>query len=59
MKVTTACTLRITKSWWGFGRIVVGDAWFGSVRTVEELRDKGLYAIMSVKTAQRASPRRC
>ena len=56
-KPTTTCTLRITKSWWGTGRVVIGDAWFGSVRTVEELRDVGLYAIMCVKQGCAGFPR--
>jgi len=37
LKATTACTLRLTRHWQSTSRIVVGDAWFGSVRTVEEL----------------------
>ena len=28
---------------------MIGDAWFGSVRTVEELMDVGLHSIMNVK----------
>ena len=31
-KPSTACTLRLREHWWATGRIVVGDAWFGSVR---------------------------
>jgi len=36
---------------------VIGDAWFGSVRTVEELRDKGLYSIMCIKNGSAGYPR--
>jgi hypothetical protein len=57
-KATTACTLRITKPWHGSGRIVIGDAWFGSVRTVEELRDKGLYSVMCVKQGCAGYPKK-
>ncbi|NBX97284.1 hypothetical protein EBQ81_00260, partial [bacterium] len=56
-KATTACTLRLTKQWHGTGRVVVGDAWFGSVRTVEELRNRGLYAVMCVKQGCSGYPR--
>lgn len=56
-KDTTACTLRITRPWWGTGRVVIGDAWFGSIRTVEELRDKGLYCILSVKNGSAGFPK--
>jgi len=56
-KATTACTLRITEAWWGTGRVVIADAWFGSVRTVEELLDKGLYSIVCVKQGCAGFPR--
>ena len=56
-KATTACTLRLTKQWHGTGRVVVGDAWFGSVRIVEELRNRGLYAVMCVKQGCSGYPR--
>lgn len=56
-KATTACSLRLVKAWWGTGRVVIGDAWFGSVRTVEELREVGLYAIMCVKQGSAGYPK--
>lgn len=56
-KATTACTLRVTEHWWASGRVVIGDAWFGSVRTVEELLDVGLYSIMCVKQGCAGYPR--
>lgn len=56
-KATTACTLSIRKNYWGIGRIVIGDAWFGSIRTVEELRDRTLFAIMCVKQGSAGFPK--
>jgi len=56
-KATTACTLRLTEHWQSSGRIVVGDAWFGSVRTVEELLGIGLYSIMCVKQGSAGFPK--
>ena len=55
-KATTACTLRFTYKWWATGHIVVGNSWFGSVRTVEELLDVGLYAIVCVKQGSARYP---
>ena len=55
---TAACSLRITEYWRGTGRIVVGDSWFGSVKTCTELwKTNGLYSIMIVKTAHKLFPR--
>lgn len=34
---TCACTLRLTERWWGTGREIIGDSWFGSVNTVTAL----------------------
>ncbi|NBX97432.1 hypothetical protein EBQ81_01010, partial [bacterium] len=56
-RATTACTLRLTEPWWATGRVVIADAWFGSVRTVEELLDVGLYAIVCVKQGCAGFPR--
>jgi len=56
-KATTACTLRLVRPWWGTGRVVIGDAWFGSLRTVEELREVGLYSIMCVKQGSAGYPK--
>lgn len=60
----TATTLRLTEPWHGTGRIVVGDSWFGSVKTSTELRKRGLYFLGMVKTAHKNYPlkeavRRC
>ena len=55
---TTACSLRLTSYWKGTGRIVIGDSWFGSVKTCSELHKiNGLYSIMLVKTAHKLYPR--
>ena len=54
---TCATTLRLVEPIKGTGRIVVGDAWFGSVLTVKELMKIGLYAIMLVKMAHRNYPK--
>ena len=41
----------------GSGRIVVGDSWFGSVKSCVELwNNNGLYSIMLVKTAHKKYP---
>lgn len=60
----TATTLRLTSSWHGTGRIVIGDSWFASVKTACELYKRGLYFLGIVKTATRNYPmleikRRC
>ena len=55
---TTACCLRITEHWKSSGRIVVGDSWFGSVKTCVKLMNiNGLYSNMLVKTAHKQYPR--
>lgn len=52
----TATTLRLTETWHGSGRIVVGDSWFGSVKTAVELMNRGLFFMGMVKTAHRNYP---
>ena len=54
---TCATTLRLAESIKSSGRIVIGDSWFGSVKTVVQLRKIGLYAIMLVKTAHALFPK--
>ena len=55
---TTATCLRLTEPWKGTGRIVVGDSWFGSVKSAKELLEaNGLYSIMLVKTAYKNYPK--
>ena len=53
---TTATTLRLTDYWKNTGRIVVGDSWFGSVKTAVQLMHKGLYSNLLVKTAHKNYP---
>ena len=52
-----ATTLRLTQPYWGSGRTVIGDSWFESVKTCENLKAKGLNSIMMVKTAHKLFPR--
>ena len=53
---TCATTLRLTEPLHGSGRTVIGDSWFGSVKTVTQLRKVGLYSAMIVKTAHKIYP---
>lgn len=57
-KATTACTLRLMDPWAGEGKICIGDSWFGSTRTVEELAEKGHYAVMSIKKGSKDYPKK-
>jgi hypothetical protein len=57
-KATTACTCRLMEPWKGTGRVCVADSWFGSTRTVEELAELGLYAVMSVKKGSKDFPKK-
>lgn len=56
MGARTATTLRLTENDHGSGRIVVGDDWFGSVKTAVELSRRGLYFLGMVKVATRNYP---
>lgn len=55
-QATTACTLRLTRSYHNTGRIVIGDAWFASVATMTALHEHGLYFTGIVKTAHKNFP---
>ncbi len=46
---TCATTLRLTKPFWKNGDILIGDSWFGSLKTCEELLDVGVYSVLNVK----------
>lgn len=46
---TAATTLRIVKEYFGSGRVVVADAWFGSYKLAYALRDRGIFSVMNVK----------
>ena len=55
---TTSCCLRITDSYKGSGRTVIGDSWFGSVKSCIQLFNiNGLHSIFIVKTAHKQYPR--
>ena len=54
--VTTATTLRLVKHLGGTGRTVIGDSWFGSVKTAVALKKVGLYSILLVKTVHKKFP---
>lgn len=53
---TTACTLRLTRGYHYTNRIVIGDAWFASVNTLQALHEHGLFFTGIVKTAHRNYP---
>ena len=53
---TCASTLRLTKPLHGSGRAIIADSWFGSVKTVSQLRKAGLHAAMVVTTAHKMYP---
>lgn len=56
-KQSTATTLRLVEPWRGSKRVVIGDSWFGSVRTAEELAEIGLHSILCVKGGHAGYPR--
>ena len=53
----TATTLRLCKDFFGQGKIVVADAWFGSYKTAYLLRQRDVFSIMNVKTAHKRFPK--
>jgi hypothetical protein len=55
---TTGTTLRLVKPWRGSRRVIIGDAWFGSKKTCEELAEFGFRGILSLKTAHRGYPKK-
>jgi hypothetical protein len=57
-KATTACTCRLMEPYANTGRICVGDSWFGSTRTVEELAELGIYSVMSIKKGSKDFPKK-
>eukprot|EP00798_Chlamydomonas_sp_ICE-L_P002138 gene2138-18187_t len=54
---TLATTLRLCKPWFGSGRQILADSWFGSVKCCLEMYSCGLFCIMSVKTAHKGFPK--
>ena len=56
--ITTACTLRLAKHWAGKGKIIVGDSWFGSVKSACALKcELGLDSVLMVKTSHKRFPK--
>lgn len=53
-----ATTLRLVKNWFGSQRRIIGDSWFGSVACAIELRMRGLYSTLTVKTAHKGFPKK-
>ena len=51
------CVLRLVLPWHHTGRVVLGDSWFGSVKTVIALLCHGLFGIFNVKTATKYFPK--
>jgi len=45
-------------SWFGTQRTVVADSVFGSIKTCIQLKKRGLFSILNVKTAHRDLPRK-
>lgn len=56
MRKLTATVKRLVKPWFGSGRTVIADSWFGSPEMTRMLLDLGLYSIMQV-TKRRYWPR--
>ena len=54
---TTAVTLRMMQEWFGSGRIVVVDAWFGSFKMAYAMMDNGLYVVANVKNNTKRFPK--
>ncbi|CAO3657039.1 unnamed protein product [Mucor hiemalis] len=56
MAKLTATVKRLIKPWFGTGRTVIADSWFGSPNMINMLTELGLYSIMQV-TKRRYWPR--
>ena len=55
---TTGTTLRLVKNFENTGRIIIADAWFGSLRLAHQLLVRNLYSIMNVKTCHGGFPKK-
>lgn len=53
---TTGTTLRLLEPYFYEGRIVIGDAWFGSFKTAVQLKIHGTDCVMNVKLAKAKFP---
>jgi hypothetical protein len=54
----TACTMRLASPYRGTRRIVIGDSWFASMKTVKALMDMNLFFIGIVKNGHTKFPRK-
>lgn len=54
---SVALCLRMTKKFFGTGKVIIADSWFGSVITAVALFLKGIFCIMNVKTATTNFPK--
>ena len=54
---TCALVLRMMEPFKGSGRVLIGDSWFGSVKTALLLYEWGLYSVLNVKTAHKFFPK--
>eukprot|EP00731_Ephydatia_muelleri_P012969 Em0007g279a len=52
----TAVTLRLTKEYYGTGRVVHADSAFSSMKTLLALRERGLFFMGMIKTAHKEYP---
>ena len=52
----TAVTLRLTKEYYGTGRVVHADSAFSSVKTLLALRERALFFMGMIKTAHKEYP---
>jgi hypothetical protein len=55
---TTATILRLSKPYFGTGRTIIGDSWFGSVTNAAVLYSHGLYSILMVKRSHAMFPKK-
>ena len=53
---STAVTLRLTSNWFETKRTIIADSWFSSVKTLIQLRNRGLFFMGLVKTAHKQYP---
>jgi hypothetical protein len=54
---SVALCLRMTKKFYGQGKVVIADSWFGSVVSAVALYLKGVFCVMNVKTATTNFPK--
>ena len=53
----TATIIWLTQPYYGTGKWVVADSWFGSVKCALELMQRAIYSLMFVETAHKDFPR--